>query len=271
MDELPELSTTVGRTIYDEHFYRGFAALRELLGADSFWSIMSLAVDGPRLDEKHAEIADAISVALLVPDPRLWLFKVPRLVASYGKAMAGIAAGQAFMRNASIGAEPFGRGVRFQRTAARELGEAATDFDAVQAYVDDLFEAGTFIRGFGVPGRPQDERGVHLERWYEQHGRPDSAAWTLYRDLKRAIAARKNLHPNIAGTTAPMWIEMGFDARQTLYMSNAAVLINMVANADDGELQSHAAYRRLPDSAIEYTGPESRVSPRAKAARTNDC
>lgn len=263
MDERPILETTVGRSVEDEHFYRGFATLRELLGREDYWSLVSLAVDGPRLTASDCRIVDAIAVSLLVPEPRLWLFKPGRLAASFGDALGGLAVGQMVMRGAIVGSHVTDKSVAFQQSVAEMVGEGFDDREAMDAVVSELLEQGTFLHGFGVPGRERDERAIWLERWYESEGRPGAREWRLYRNLCRAIEDAKGLTPNLTGTFTPIWLELGFTPVQAKYLTNCCVVINTLCNAFDGEQQKLEDYRRLPDSVIDYVGPPSRRSPRA--------
>ena len=250
-----DLHTTVGRTVQGENFFRGFGALHELLGAEQYWTLVSMAVDGPRLTDRQCRICDAISASLLVPDARLWLFKASRLVASYGNALAGFAAGQTYMRGAIIGTMVGEHAARFQAEVASRIGASFADPRAMDDVVAQLVEEGAFLHGFGVPGRQEDERAVYLQRWYDDNGVPDAQEWVLFRNLERAVAELKGLPANIASPVAAAWRQMGFSPRQSRYMSNTAIVINTLCNAYDGEAQGLPAYRRLPDEYVEYVGP----------------
>lgn len=269
MNDMPRIETTTGKHVYGENYFRGYGALRELLGETDYWSLMSLAVDGDVLDDEKCGYIDAIAVSLLVPDPKTWLFKIPRLVSSYGHAMSGLAAGQLCMRGALIGTMVTPRTLNFFLEVSERVGEQYEDPAVMDAVLDELIDEGVFLHGYGVPLRKVDERALWLERWYDEHGRSDSRAWTTYKNLKRAVSDARGLNPNIGGVQAPIWIEVGVSPEQATYLSNAVVLINTLCNAYDGERNHRELFRKFPDSTLEYNGRESRKSPRARAVESH--
>ena len=256
--------TKVGRGVHGENYFRGHAALGELAGRADIWSLFSLSVGGQILSEKESRILDMVAAVLLVPEPRLWIFKVPRMIASYGQTLCGLAAGQLVLEGAIIGPRWTGEAVLALEQIKAQIDPETAEAPRVRDVVATHLERQGKLPGYGVPGREVDERSEFIHEWYSNHGFPDGPNWSLYEKVREAVRDLKGLRPNIGAAMAPVWLDLGYSPKQAFYMSNFAVQINSMANAFEGAEQQAEILREVPDVDIEYTGPEPRKSPRAK-------
>ncbi|MGH7440596.1 MAG: hypothetical protein ACRENE_33310, partial [Polyangiaceae bacterium] len=78
----PVLITRVGHASAGHHRFRGYHVGDELVGKETYFSAVSLALGGRRLDADEAAVLDELSAALLGPDPRIWPWKLCRLMSA---------------------------------------------------------------------------------------------------------------------------------------------------------------------------------------------
>ena len=101
--ELSPLTTRVGRADWGDNRYRGYGVLAELAGHDGFWSMISLAVGGPRLDDGQSRLLDDLATCTFAGDPRIWPLKIVRVVGSFGQLYPALCAGMLPMQHAQVG------------------------------------------------------------------------------------------------------------------------------------------------------------------------
>jgi hypothetical protein len=260
--EVPTIRTNVGCAGLGENFLRGRSIARELFGRDSYWSLLSLSIDGPRLDMDASRLLDDLAVAICSPDPRIWPLKVTWIVGSYGSPLYASAAALLFFESAMVGPWACVAACEAIR-AIRAIVEGNPEWQ--EALVSELrarLDAGSRVAGFGVAMRDDDERVPLLLRAAELHDRsagPHLAA--LLRALP-LIEARTSLHPNIGAALAACLLDMGYDDRQVGLMASEMVRAQLIGNALEASVLEPHSLREIPEALLRYLGPAERPSPR---------
>ncbi|MFU8802463.1 MAG: hypothetical protein ACNA8W_01520 [Bradymonadaceae bacterium] len=261
MDPNLVLETRVARAGFDDHELHGWRVFEEL-GDEDLASLLSIFVSGRRLDEKESLIIARLGLLFAIADPRIWPLKVTRLIASYGRVLPAIVAGQAFLSEAAIGPTVPGKVAAQFRDIALAVGPTIEP-ETIEDVVTTRLNGGEAILGWGVPGRRRDERHVQLSRWYPDHGFPERYFWKLMVEMERVVANQKGLQPNIAAATAAILLDLKFEPEQIDALLVSFLHGNFLANAIEGAAQQSETLRRLPPSAVDYRGLRSRRSPRA--------
>ena len=266
MSPCTEIVTHVARARWEDHRFRGWGALHELAGQESYLGITALAATGRRFDAEDRGMLDDLAVILSgAADPRIWPLKITRLVGSYGGTIAGFVAGQLCTECDAIGPWVTGPAGRMLM-AISEATKTSTgeDFAGIVRGVLKDFRR---LPGFGVAFRPQDERLLALRRRLEARGRTARPWWTLLERVAEVVRADRGIEPNVAAACAAMLLDMGMTPREAQLVTNFANQNTFIANAIEAADQSSATLRTLPESCVRYTGREPRETPRATASR----
>lgn len=260
----PELVTHVGLAAEGDNLFRGFSVLRDLAGREGFWTAMSLAVGGPRLEAEAAGVLDDITICVLAADPRIWPLKATRLAAGHGSDVLGVSVGMMAADGAAIGPKMVGRTAEFLHmlTHAAE-GRPERVADVLDAHLG----AGKKVYGFGVPFRPADERLDALRLRIRARGRDGLRYWSIMEAASARVMETLQLPPNIASGAAAATLDLGLEPEQIAALQWAFFTPCFWANACEGARQRAAVLLRLPEHVIEYVGTPPRQSPRAAAAR----
>jgi hypothetical protein len=264
------LTTRVGRAEWGDNLFCGYRVLAQLLGRESLWSMLSLAIGGPRLGKPEERLLDDASTAAFAGDPRIWPLKLTRLAASYGRVYPALCAGLVPMEGALVGPAAGGPAARQLVDIQRALGDRIADPGALERHVAGLLDRGIRIPGFGVPYRQRDERFDALAHRVEAHGRHQLPYWKLVRKLDEILGRRKRLPPNIAAGTAALLLDLGYTPSQIDVFPMLFLLSAFLANAVEGARQAPAVLRELPAERVEYVGPPPRRSPRAEASSAGE-
>ncbi len=257
-----QLRTRIGHSSWDGNQYCGYA-VDELAGRDGMWSLISLAVGGPRLGPEEVAVLDDLAVSLIAPDPRIWPLKMTRLASAYGSPTAGQCVGYLGIARSQVGGHTIGMAAQSLVDLERRLGGDWTP-ERLDAVIGEITAGGRPLPGFGVPYRPRDERVDVLRRCLQQRARAGGRYWDLIHTLAAHVAKQRPLPLNIGGAGAAVMLDLGFTADQVVLLGPVLLLPNYLANAAEGAEQRPAALLRLPDEVIDYVGAPPRRSPRAE-------
>lgn len=260
---LEPLSTRVGHATSGDNLYCGYAAIGELTGRDGFWSVVSLAAGGPRLDARAERLLDAMCAAGLAADPRIWPMKLVRVVASHGGTMAAYAAGLVWLEAATIGPWSAGACARFYLELAASLGDRTDDRDVVRNAVRAMLDGGRRLPGFGVPFRAEDERVGGIRAYVQRHGHDEGRFYRLVEHVDAAVRQARGTRINIVGVDAALLLDLGMTPRSVEVIVAMLAAPNVLANAVEGAEHAPAVLQRLPPATARYVGPAPRPSPRA--------
>jgi hypothetical protein len=264
MSDPGEIVTRVARARWEDHRFRGWGALHELAGQESYLGMTALAATGRRFDAQDRAVLDDLAVILTgAADPRIWPLKITRLVGSYGGTIAGFAAGQLCTECDAIG--PWVTGPAGCLLVA--VASAASPGEDFAAAVRGVLKDVRRLPGFGVAFRPHDERLLALRRRLEVHGRTRRRWWMLLERLAEVVRADRGIEPNVAVACAATLLDMGMSPREAQTVTNFANQNTFIANAIEAADQSSATLRELPASRVRYVGREPREMPRAAVRR----
>ncbi|MFP4598454.1 MAG: hypothetical protein ACLFVJ_09385 [Persicimonas sp.] len=271
MNETPktrdEVHTNVGRAGFGDNYFKGWAVIEELAGRESSWSLYSMAVGGPPLDDEQTALCEYLEAASMVTDPRIWIFKVCALVASYGCALVAQASTKLIFDESFLGPGGVASAAEMLVEMRFELGECAHEQEAVDACFQRWLEKRGTLSGFGVVGRPRDERQQAIEQWLVDRGRTDGSYWELSRRLIDAAERLRGLRPNVALPCAQAWLDMGYTPAQIKMMFMRMTDVILAAISHDEAQRGSAILQCVSGESVTYCGPEPRLSPRAKQAR----
>ncbi len=257
------IRTTVGCAGVGDNYFKGHALIAELAGVASASSLMSMAIDGPPLDETSEVVLDYLAAVNMVPDPRIWPFKICRLASSYGSPLVAQGIARLAMESSFLGANAVAGAARMIVDAVETLGERIDDDDAVDDYVARCFETMDKLPGFGVVARERDERDLALDDWYTRYADGGGPFWHASRRLIAAAERLRGLHPNVGQPWAAVLLDLGYDPMQVKMLVMRDADITLSAVAWEGIAQQSAGLRRLDDRYSNYTGAAPRSSPRA--------
>ncbi len=265
-NELPTLTTRLAHAGWDDHVLRGASVFgmqpAQLLVAD----VAVRVLGGPEPTPESRAVVCAVALATLNADPRIPPMKMVRLGAAFGGAVSGLAAGLAGLDGALVGMTAIGDAARWL-AELRDMGApsmADADLDAVIA---ERLEARRPLYGFGVPGRPVDERVAWLTRQLAQVATGLRPVWQLFGRVGARVYAATQRLPNIAGVIAAALLDLGFDGSQVEALTCFTGLLPLLGNAHEGAFLAPAAMRALPyDRAVRYVGAGPRVSPRTASS-----
>jgi hypothetical protein len=265
----PVLVTRVGHASVGHHRFRGYHVGDELVGKETYFSAVSLALGGRRLDADEAAVLDELSAALLGPDPRIWPWKLCRLMSAYGRFTTGLAGPIVALAGGRLGPAALAAAARF----LTRLGEDVVWSEgpgALAAAVERALAIDARPPGFGTPFRPEDERLGPIAGIVERHGRAEKPYWKLVHAIAPLIQERTKMPLNAAGAVSAACLDLGFSPTQIDAFGVLLLLTNFVANAYEGAQQSPEVLRSLPAHCIRYVGPPARRSPRASEAAPAD-
>ena len=257
--------TRLGRAGFGDNYFRGELVIRDLGPAEPAWSLYSQALGGPRLDPEQVEVMQAIGTHVLVFDPRIWLFKQAVIQGSYGSAMGAIGASVGALEGAIVGPWAIGDIGQALLQVRQDVG-LVPERGELEAWVEAWFEEHPTLPGFGVVGRPYDERQVELTRWFEDHRPADGPFWRLSRQLAHIVMSLRGLRPNGGYPVAAIWLDMGYDVAQMRMLGVCFMFPLILGMGHEAALEQAPALRRVPAHMARYEGPAPRVSPRAERA-----
>ena len=264
MSAADEIVTKVARARWEDHRFRGWGALNELAGNETYLGMTALAATGRRLDPEDRALLDDLAVILTgAADPRIWPLKITRIVGSYGGTIAGFVAGQLCTECDAIG--PWVTGPAAEVLVA--IGEATEncedgDFAAI---VRRVLEPIRRLPGFGVAFRTHDERLLALRRRVDVRGRVQRRWWGLLERVATVVRAERGIEPNVAVACAAVLLDMGMTPHEARVVTNFANQNTFIANAIEAAEQQSTTLQEIPASCVRYVGPPPRETPKAAA------
>jgi hypothetical protein len=262
---VPVLTTRVGHASHGYYSFRGYNVSADLVSKEGFWSAISLALGSRRRTPEEDRLLNDLAIALIGPDPRIWPWKLCRLMSAYGRFNVGLAGPIIAMSAGRVGPPALPVVARFLVELSDEL-HARTDGDSLAETIKRRLASDPNPPGFGTPYRREDERLVLITRIVERHGRAGGHYWQLVHRIAPLVFARKKLPLNAAGGVAAVCLDLGFSTSQIEAFGVLLLLVNLVANAYEGAEQAPEVLRKLPDHCVRYVGPPPRLSPRASGA-----
>lgn len=260
--EPPHLKTELGHASFDDHEVRGVVVF-ELDPRSTTLFDLALLTLGIRADKDDAKfVLTVCTQAALNPDPRIPPMKLVRLGAAYGGLLPALAAGLAGIERSLVGMSAVTDAARFLHDFVAEVGWNATD-EQIDAALQERRQSRSIIFGFGVPGRPVDERARWMSLRLAEGVRPPRPWWEMY----ERIRSRLSFNPNLGAVFAAALLDLGCTPDQVGAISCVVNLLPLLGNAHEGSLQAPPALQQLPEEAVRYVGPPARESPRARAAR----
>lgn len=254
----PTIFTRVAWAGWDDHAYRGHELFADLAGNTSFAGLLAIAVNGKRLDADACAMLDDLAVCMAVAEPRIWLLKLARVVASYGSAMAGYCAGHAMIDGGVLGGWVTQECAQMLVDFSHEVGDRIDDTTYVQSLAQALVNRTPRLAGFGVPFRSKDERVVALARCVEARGRTRLRYWRLLDAVASEVLAKRGLAVNIGGGAAAVALDLGFAPVEVAPIAMAITSNAFLSNALEGaELKSESLVR-LPIDLVRYVGKPPR-------------
>lgn len=258
------ITTRVAALGFPDHRFRGYSVLRELVAHETTASLIALSIGGRRLSPDETAALDDLAAILLVADPRIWPLKLIRVVASYGGALAGYAAGHMVVEGDRIG-PPTSRYAAELLVELREaVGARLDDRAAIAEEARRLIANRKRLIGYGIPFRPFDERYVALRERVVRRGRADLPYFRLQDVLSEVVKTDRRLPPNIGIGSAALLLDMGFDPVESAAIIHFVNQPVFIANAYEAGTEPSPELRVLPPGAIAYSGVAPRESPRAR-------
>jgi len=261
--ELLAIPTRVAHAGHDEHRYCGALLFEDLAGHESYTGLLALAVTGRRVSPEVCAVLDDVSCVSTVADPRIWPFKLTRVVAEFGSTQSAIAAGNLCLEEALIGPSACRTVAELLSNLSRDVGERAGDRAAVEAALLARVGREGIPPGWGVPFRDHDERLEALGVCLRRRGRTGLRYWALMERAVEALRQSRRLKPNITLGVSAAYLDLGFAPHEVVPLITALVQTVFVANAVEAARQAPSVLRRLPDRAIDYVGKKPRASPRS--------
>ncbi len=260
-----EVLTRVACAQWDDHRFTGHGVLHELLGTETFLGItMMAAADGRRPTPQERLLLDALAVAMVAADPRIWPLKITRLVAAYGGTIAGFVAGQLCTECEAIGPWVTGPAAELLLSVRDASGGETSDDAAFDAAAKDWLQTHRRLSGYGVAFRSEDERFVALSAHVARLGRAQLTFWRLQERLSSVIWRERRLRPNIAVGIAAILLDMGLAPREAQALTNLANINTFYANAIEGARQQSKVLQALPVESVRYVGRGARELPKER-------
>lgn len=247
---------------FDEHQFWGYEVFNELLGRESWGSLLILSTTGRRISAEEAKIIDDVAVATAMADPRIWPLKITSLVASYGDMVMSTMAGNLCLEKAVIGPGTISPAAELLVTIRDLVGD--DNLQNQKALVETVTEIlkTNRLHGFGVAFRLEDERLQNLKKCVARHERAHLPYWRLLGSVREAVIQVKGIKPNVSAGIAAVLLDMGFSPYDIKMIAIALLQACFFANAVDGVKRNAEVMRCLPKNCIQYVGRELRRSPR---------
>jgi hypothetical protein len=260
---MPVTISRVGHAGWGDNDHFGLSVARDLSARASLAGLMALAVSGRLPSVADCAVLDDLAAAMTVVDPRIWPFKLTRLVSSAGRCLPGLAAACVSLEDARVGHWTSGAAAALLLEVRTRLGRPATDGVLEDALAELCGERGRLV-GFGVPFRDEDERVVVLRRCLARRGRHRRPFWRLFERMGEAMARiRPGVAPNIGLAVGAVGLDLGFSPAEIARLSVVFGLNAYIANAVEAAEQQSSLMLVLPAGAVRYAGAPPRVSPRA--------
>ncbi len=262
-----EIDTTTIRTkvaaeMGSDHWFCGYRIIADLVGNDTATGLLGLAIGKRRLSEAEVAVLDELAALILVADPRVWPLKLARIIASYGRVLPAIAAGNLILEGAIVGPWNCGAAAQFI-VGAREVLDQAGDVEAaVDQALSGYVRSFERIAGFGVPLRDTDERLEAFSTCMHENGRDQLPYWRTMRRIVPVLRSVRGLEPNFGAGVAASLLDMGYAADEISVLAWMMQLLAYVPNAMEAAEQTLPLFRSFPAQYVEFIGRPARQSPK---------
>ena len=263
------VTTNAAYAGFEDHQFWGYEVFHELLGRESWGSLLILSITGRRISSEEQKIIDDIAVINAMADPRIWPLKITSLVASYGDPVISTMVGSLMLNKAIIGPGTIGTSAELLMLIHDSVGTDALKNKKILAEKITEILKTSRLYGFGVAFRPEDERLQNLKKCVAQNNRTHLPYWRLLDAVSEVVFQIKGIKPNIASGTAAVLLDMGFSPSDIKMISVALFQTSFFANAVDGISRNAEVMRCLPKDRIQYVGRALRQSPRFIHASRN--
>jgi hypothetical protein len=135
-------------------------------------------------------------------------------------------------------------------------------------HLDQLVAAKPRLAGFGVPGRPADERVVALLASLDDMGVLQRPYVALAIGLAQRMKDTHRIEANIALYIGAICMDVGFLPEHVTSVALIIASVPVITNALEGALQQAPSLVCLPIAALDYRGVAPRVSPRSAASQS---
>ena len=249
------IKTRVGLTTLDNNFYCGFDVREELVGNSDTLDLITLTAINRKLNAEEKNVIYALGSSQCVADPHAWPLKIARTGARHGSFFHGMAAVISYFENATHGPHE-------TKTSADLLLDWIETPDKEKRL--ERYRTQSLLPGFGVFGRPKDERVIAFKQWLRDSDFQTGAHFQAYEALIQALPERNENNTLI---TSVILLDMGFSVDDMEAMAFFILLPPVFANALEAAKDQNPEMQIIPGP-IEYKGPEKRASPRQKKAAT---
>lgn len=258
------ITTHLGHAGWHDHEVRGVVVFDLAPEQASTQELLLLTLGIARDDARARRVIDLCAQAALNPDPRIPPMKLARLGSAYGGLLSGVAVALLGMQGSYVGLSSVLDAATFLWEIQTTLGWAATDQE-LDAELRRRRKAKIGIAGFGVPGRPIDERVEWLAKRLEDTGTGPQPFWQLFARIG-VLASRARRRPNFGGAVAAALLDLGCTPAQVGAASCFCGITPLIGNALEGSMQAPRLLQALPAATtVEYAGHPPRRSPRAES------
>ncbi len=265
-EKLESIPTLISHAHDGDYTCFGWSVSRELAGSETVASMMGLSLSGRRLAAEDHQILEDLSVVLTYADPRIWPCKVTRLVASYGRVLPAVVAGNLCLEGDLIGPWTTKYAASNLVEVFSAVLENVDDLESIEAETISLLEQKRRLVGYGVPFRETDQRLTALAARVRARNRDRRPYWRLQEAMSNTLRQARGLEPNLGIGVAAVCLDLGFTPEE---ISPLVVALNQnvfFSNAYEGAKSPPSVLRRLPARTVEYLGAAARTSPRFQAA-----
>lgn len=262
--EIPSIETRLGHAGWHDHEVRGVLVFGLDHASATVADLLLLTIGVPRTDDARAVIR-LCAQAGLNPDPRIPPMKLVRLGAAYGNLLTGLATGFAGLQSSYVGMTAVSDAARFLCELQGRLGWSFHD-DELDAILRERRRSKAGLFGFGVAGRPVDERMEWLATRLDDALHGPRPWWCMF-ERAATLLARYRRRPNLGGALAAALLDIGCTPEQAHAAACLFGLLPLLGNALEGSEQAPRILRELPATiAVDYVGAPARTSPRASRA-----
>lgn len=264
--KVPPLTTELGHAGWRDHEVRGVIVFELDPRTVSIIDLVVLTLGIP-IDRDDARLVVTICAqAVLNPDPRIPPMKLVRIGAAHGSAQSALAVGMVGMQGSYVGMSAIADSAGFLHGVVTEVGWDASD-EVLETALEARKRARTDVFGYGVPGRPIDERFMWISGQLDAAIRRPRPWWRMYERIG-AWMARGSRGPNVSGAIGAALLDLGCTVDHVGALACLFTLPPLLGNAYEGAEQRPEVIQRLPEGVVDYVGQAPRESPRAAAART---
>lgn len=247
-----------------EHQFRGYPVFSNLLGNISFTGMMILAIGGKKLSIEEAAILDDFATALTMADPRIWPPKIARITSCYGSFPNAMSS--AFLSlSRRIGAGTVSEVAKMLLDIQNEIEKKnLKDDEAIKDIIRAHISKKKIINGFGLIGRPTDERLEAFKTRICEKKLNKKKYWRLHELVGDVVQQERHVVPNITLGGAGFLLDLGLNVEQVYQAFVLLLLIPFIGNASEGALQAPAIIQCLPKEYIADKTHAPRKSPRSQ-------